>query len=343
MPQTDSNVNLNQQLGVSQTGPISSSLQPGLLKYALLCPKGTIIPAASLTDPTTIATYLKGVLQNNVYSSQWFSIGPLSEYKDATEADSVWKTAPYNIVVYQYPHNYSFNALVTLENFVEMTGLSNWGGDYYFIDWKGQIWGAADPTGLGGLASFDNQQFFVGNRKPMTDKTGEMYPVMFQFGSVADTNAKFKLVAANYTQNPPGLQNAIITDVSSVIGTALGGAYVSTTDQVIIIKGGQDSIDLVKNYGAQIVANLTVLVGTDLNTAGALTIASATTGLITPATQGYWYIVVRYSGAVTSTHKAQLALAAPSVILPLIANFNYVTAIPQPGVNGANAGVKTFA
>ncbi len=340
MAATVSNENLNQTLQTAQTGAITSSLQPGLIKYAVLVPKGTIIPAADMTDPVTFSTYVKGFFQNNAYNSQWFGVGPLSEFKNATDKDSVWKTAPYNIVVFQYPHNYTFNYLNTVENFVEITGLSNWGGDYFFIDWKGQWWGAADPNNLGGLAAFQNQQFFVGNREPMTDKTGEMYPLMFQFGSVLDTNQNFKMYQAGYTQTPPGFQNVVLQDQSAVLGTPLG--ITTTTTIVICGKMGQDSLDLMKNFGSLIAANPTCLTATNLTTGATLTISTLTNGAIVVGTQQYYYIIVVLSAAPTATHKVQITFAAPSVILPLIPSLNGVVAITALGTNGANAAVHTF-
>ena len=337
---TETNVNLNQQLATGQTGAITSSLQPGLIKFAVLVPAGTTIPAASCTDPVTFASYVKGFLQNNSYGSQWFGVGPLSEFKDATEADSIWKTAPYSIAVFQYPHNYQFNYLSTVENFVEITQFQNWQGDYFFIDWKGQWWGALDTTGAGGLKACQNQQFWVGNRKPMTDKTGEMYPLLFQFGSVADTNQNFKMYAAGYTQNPPGFQNVVLQDQSSVLGTPL--SITTTTTMVVCGKIGQDSLDLMKTFGASIAANPTALVATDLTSGATLTISTITNGLIVVSSQQYYYLKIVLSAPPTATHQVQITLASPSVVLPLIPALNGVVAIPYAGVNGANAAVKTF-
>jgi len=345
---TDSNVNLNQTIATGQTGLIASSITPQLIKAVVLVPKGTRIPAADMVSQSAFMTYVNGLFQaNGPYpnSSQWFCLTPLSDFKNATEKDSVWKTAPYNINVFQYPHCYGFNYLSSVENFVEVTSFNNCQGakDYFLIDFGGNWHGTLDTSGAGGLQAFNNQQFWVGNREPATDKAGEIYPIMLQLGSALETNGSVKFFQAGYDPSSiPMLQNAIITDVSSVIGSALGAIYTAATDQVIIIKGGQDSQDLVKAYGALIVANLTTLVSTDLNTSGHPTIASATTGLIVVASQPYYYIDVTYSAAPTTTHKVQLAFANPSVVLPLIPALNYVTAIVQPGVNAANAGVKTF-
>ncbi len=349
MAATDSNINLNQTAFTGQTGLVTASLVPQLIKAVVLVPKGTRIPAANLASQSVFATYVNALFRNDSYAAQWFAITPLSGFKNSTDGDSVWTTAPYKIKVFQYPHLYEFNYLSSVENFVELTGFNNCQGryDYFLIDQSGNWWGTLDTSGANGLQAFNNQQFWVGNRMPATDKEGEMYPISMQLGSALETNGNVKFYQAGYDSSSiPMLQNAVITDVSAVSGmaTALGAAYTAGTDQVIIIKGGQDSIDLVKFFGALIVASPTVLVATDLTVAGTPVISGIVKKDVVVGNQAYSVLIVTYTAPPTATHKIQLALAAQSVVIAAIPTLTYVTAtaLTGNGLNGNVCGVKTF-
>jgi len=183
-------------------------------------------------------------------------------------------------------------------------------------------------------------QFWVGNPMPRTTKTGLQFPIRVSLALQKETADWFKVYQANYSaDNITMLQNAVLTDISSIIPPAL-----TTTSITIVAKAGQDSYDIIKDYGALMVANPTCLVATNLTVGGTAispTPTSITIGTNVVAGETYYYLKVVLSAPPTAGNKVRLAFAAPSVLIPLIPNFYYVTAIGN-NTNGANCAVHTF-
>ena len=336
----DSNVNLNSQSIISQTGSIGTFPELGVFKTIVLVPKGTIIPLAQMVDNATFATYVNAKFINDTYTSQWFGLTKLDEFKDETAGDETWDTGIYKTNVYSHPKIFGFLYLQSMGNFIEITGFKNAQTkfDMFIIDDLGNWHGTLDQTGLNGLQAYDMMQFWVGNPMPRTTKTGLQFPIRVSLALQKETADWFKVYQANYSaDNITMLQNATLTDVSSIIVPAA-----PTTTISFVMKSGQDSYDLVRAYSSVLTA--ACFVCTNLTVGGTVitaTPASITTGTNVVAGETYYWVKAVMSAAPTAGNIVRISLAAPSVVNAIIPNFNCVSPSIN-NVNGSNCCIHTF-
>lgn len=339
---TSSNVNLNLALGAGNTGIIGTFPDIGIIRTLVLVPKGFVIPQSTMVSPTAFATYQAGKFVNDTPANQWYAFTNLDKFTDETKKTSEEDTGRLNLAVYSFPAKMSFRYMLGMGNFIEATNFNNCQGqyDYFFIDDFGNWHGCQDVTGgTNGLAAYTNQQFFIPNRGFRTTQGNTAYMIMISLADPLQTNGQFKLYQANtQADSLVMLGNARLTDISDTIPPA-----VTTTSVTFIIKSGQDSRDIVKDYGSVLTA--ACFVNTNLTPGGTVispTFTSITTGTGIVGGETYYWVKGVLSAAPTSGNVVRTALAAPSVTNPIIPNFNLVS-LPLNNVNGQNCCIHTFA
>jgi hypothetical protein len=336
-----SNVNLN-TVGISGNLGKIPVANLGIPVAIVMVPVNTVIPATSMTDNATFATYVNGNFINDTRSSQWFALTNLDKFSDETKKTASEDTGIYQFDIYSFPAKFMFRYMQGIANYIEMTQFRNCQGkfDIFVIDSNGTWWGTYDSTG--GLAAYSLAQLFVPNWNPKTVSTDSAFFVTITLAAVKQMNDNFKFYEANYTSSSIAmLENVVLTDVSATIGASLA-AWDTTTDMVVIAKYGQDTQDLINDYGT--VLTKACFVATDLNTSATLTISTMTFGTIVSGGQTYNYGYAVLSAAPTTTHKVQIAMAAPSVVNGIVTAKPNVVNTPNnlAGTNGQYCAVKTF-
>ena len=340
-----SNENLNTMISGGNTGTITSFPKIGIPTAILLAPKGTVIPAASLVDQATLQAYINGKLINDTRSGRWFFFNALDKFTDETKKTASEDTGRYQFDIYSFPNKFSFRMMKNagnMGNYIEATTFSDTQANYdiFILDDLGGLWNTGDETGAGGAQAFELQQFYIPNWNPRTVTSGNQFMLNIQLGSQYQFNGGFKVVQANYdSENMQGLQNAVLTDVSTTLAAVSG--YTSTTDIIFTVKAGQDSWDVVNNYMASLTAGC--FVAYNLTTGAAATISSITKGQIVVAGQLYYWVKARLSGAPTSGNMVYISTAAPSVVTAAIPGLYIVTESIYPTQNGNRYAVKTFS
>jgi hypothetical protein len=342
----DSNVNLNSTVLSGNTGLINAFPDLGILTAVVLVPKGTIIPASAMVSTSAFETYVNGKFIADLRKNRWFAFNGLDKFTDETKKVVSEDTGIYQFDIFSFPNKFSFRMMKNagnMGNFIEATRFQNTQAffDIFFIDSNGNCHGTVDQTGGGGLQAYDLQQFFVPPSMRRTVSTNNQYMVNVQLSSSYETNGGFALYQAGYdAANIAMLQNAVMSDVSAVLGTPL--TITTTTDIVCILKAGEGSEDLASPGYYQSALTKACFVASNLTLGTTLTISTLTKGTIVVAGQVYNYLWFILSAAPTVGNVVQIALAAPSAVNAIIPGFDAVTEIVQVGVDSANAAVHTF-
>lgn len=343
--ETLSNVNLNNVVATGNTGNIANYGEPAIRKALILVPKSTIIPASAMVSPDAFATYVNArFISDNRGGTipRWFGIVNLDDFKNETKKASSEDTGLKQFDIMKYDPKHTFRIMgANMGLFIEFLTFHNCQGtyDYYYIDANGTWLGRKDPTGAGGLASYGLSQLFFMDVDPITDKTANQYSFAIQASNRRQHNEDFKYYAAGTdTDSIAMLENVVMKDISSIVGTAL--SITTTTTIVCGAKFDQDATDFFQKYGSSLTAGC--FVATNLTAGTTLTISTATFGVIVVASQAYYYGKFVLSAAPTATNLVQIKLAAPSVVNAVILNLNVVVETPYPAVDGANAAVHTF-
>jgi hypothetical protein len=345
MSELISNVNLANVNIYGNTGNVPVNLEPGIPKAVALVPKGTIKPAANLVSPTALYTYVQTASAQGFIAdsraNRWFAFTDLDDFKDETKAMASIDTGLNQLDITKFNTKFAFRYLSNNANFIEALAFDNAQNffDCFIFDSQGQIWGRVDPNGNGGLASFSLQQIRVKDAMRPTVKDINQYAISFQFKNRIQFNENFKIYNAGLDSDAIlMLQNGVMKDISSIVGSAL--SITTTTTVVADFKAGQDSIDVFALYGSSLTAGCFTAKNLTLGTT--LTISTLTVGTVVSGGQTYNYGKFVLSAAPTATNLVQISLAAPSVVNAVIPNFNIVTEIAQTGIDGANAAVHTF-
>ena len=340
---TDSNVNLNQFVNSGNTGFIKNYKEPGIPVAIVLVPKGTVIPPNAMTSTSAFSAYVDLKFKADVRSGRWFAFTKLDKFNDETLKASIEDTGIYQLRVFQFATKWTFRYMQGMGNFIEALNFDGSENDYdtFSIDSSGTWGGTVDPAGTGGLKAYTSMQIAVNNLIRRDTKTANQYMLSMQYANPVEFNNAYAQYVAGYDPSSIAmLENVVLTNVSTTLGTPLGVLYDATTDVVIIGKMGQGSTDFVQMY--ETVLTKACFTARDLTSSTALTISDIVTGSIVVTNQAYYYVVVTLSAAPTATHKVQISLAAPSVVNGIIAGADVVCEIVQLGVDSQNAAVKTF-
>lgn len=250
-----SNVNLDSAQNNGNVGPIKTTMSLGIVKGMILVPKGTTIPSTSFTSQSAFLTYLLTKTQADTRSSRWYTFGQLDKFNWETKATASEDTGRLNLAIYDFAPKFSVRYMQTIWNFVEAKQFQNCQSfyDVFLVDDNGYVWGTTDTSGAGGLQAFKLQQFYVNNMIPKTVSNDTQYMITVTLDDPHELNENLKVYEANLNpDNIAGLQNAKMYDITSVTGSAL--SITTTTTKVFAVKYGQDSRDLVADYGSSLTA-----------------------------------------------------------------------------------------
>lgn len=345
---TQSNVDLNLINGWFNTGAISNGLKPTKPTTILFAPANFAFTAADMLTPTAFTTAINALTTNATRSQRGFAIMAIDDLKDNTKKTATHDTGTYQLQVTSFPQKWDFVVRGTQDNFnnyQQMAMMSNMTGYcFYFIDQSGNVFGAP-YTSTGSMPGFSLQQFFVDSWSiAMPDKTA-LYNASLSFLSASEFIRASYYVCPSLNANALlGLVNVTLYQPPSAAVTAMIAAQTgsATTDIAVIGKMGggmYSTTDFIQAYGS--VLTKACFVATDLTAGTTLTISSMVFSSIVQAGVPYYYGYAVLSAAPTSGHVVQLALAAPSVVYPIISQY-VVTEIVTLGTDGANACVKTF-
>lgn len=334
-----SNRNLNNTINAGNTGRVKTQPTLGVIRAIVLVPVGTTIPASAQVSQAAFQTYVSAKFIADSRTSRWFGFNNLDKFNDETKKTATEDTGRLQLDVYSFPSKFSFRYMTGIGNNIEALKFKNCQGnyDFYVID-DGGFWWGWNTTG-GALAPYTNQQFYIPNWMPATVSTAAQFTISISLADVKQINENFGFYNANTSPDAiVMLENAVCQDVTATLGTPL--SITTTTTAVITIKAGEDTQDLIQAYSTVLTAGC--LKAYNTTTAAAATIASATFGFITVASQGYWYAKVVLSVAPAAGDVVQFYLQAPSVTNAVIPNFNCVSEVIDPTADGQNYAVHTF-
>ena len=345
---TQSNIDLNLINGWFNTGAIQNGLKPTKPSTILFAPANFAFTAADMLTQASFITAVNALTTNANRAQRGFALMAIDDLKDETKKTATHDTGTYQVQVSSYPQKWTGVIRGTQDNFnnyQQMAMMSNMTGYcFYWIDQSGTVYGAP-YTSTGSMPGYSLQQFFVDNWMiAMPDKTA-LYPFSLGFLSASEFIRSSYFVCPTLNANSLiGLVNVDLYQPPSAAVTAMIAAQTgsSTTDIAVIGKmgGGMYSVtDFIQAYGS--VLTKACFVATDLTSGATLTISSMVFANIVVAGIPYYYGYAVLSVAPTAGHLVQLALAAPSVVYPIISQY-VVTEIVNLGTDGANACVKTF-
>lgn len=303
----------------TNTGSNGCNLIPGVIKYAVAIPKGTVIPATALTSASTFMAYFVPKFTADTRSGRFFVSPLLTNFDDKT-GDAVTENRDnYEPTVTNKPYNWGWLLNPAGNNFCDYKKWFNLVNfqqnlfDFLFIDDQGQVWGTAaiDALGANGLGGYAMFEVFVPNWTPKT--SGALAKYMFRLKFLNSTqvvqNAVF-MQASAFPDNTWGL-----VDVTLSAGTT------ANTTTLLYVKGtmGCGASSLGATYGSTLAA----AAAWALTKNGSALVPSAVAYM--PATDEYKFTVAALSSADVVTTKA----AAPSVVdaTPYFANIITETAL----------------
>lgn len=336
------NVDLTAAGVFNNLGTVANYKKPLMPKEVWLVPKGTVIPATAMVDRATFKTYVDGKFIADDPNVRWRALTKLDDFKNDSKKKTVEDSGKYQFAIYKSPQKFSFRMMKEMGDYIQARSYDNCQGkfDHFYLDDNGTPLGQHDATGNGGLAAFGLGQLSWDSRDPFTVANDNKYIFDITHQTEAETNVLFRYYDAAYSAGvTAALSDAVAKDETATLGTPLG--YTSSTDMIITMKKDLGTTDLVALYGANLV--VAMFVASNLTSGLVPTLAIVKTGNIIVAGQNYYYIQFRLSVNVPASGDiVQIALRAPSVTNPLVPNFNAVTEIITPGVNGNNAAVRVF-
>lgn len=303
----------------TNTGSNGCNLIPGVIKYAVAIPKGTVIPASSMSTAAAFLTYFQSKFTADSRSSRFYLSPLLTNFDDKT-GDAVTESRDnYEITVQDKPYNWGWTLNPTGNNFCDYI---NWYNlvkfnqgtfDFLFIDDAGQVWGTAatDDNDAAGLGGFAMVEVYVSNWSPKTAAALAKYMFRLKFLTNAQIvqNAKF-IEAGCYPDNTWGL-----VGITMVAGT--------TTNTSTLLYA-----NATMGCGA---SSLGSVYGSTLAAAGAWVLTKNGASL-TPSAVAYMSTTNEYKFTVASLTTGDIITikpAAPSVVdaTPYFANIIAETAL----------------
>lgn len=346
-----SNINSTLLAPQANVGIQKSYFDPDLIVGAVIVPKGTIVPAVNMVSQAAFATYISATSQgfqaNGTAAgapTRWYMMYLLDAIKDSTKKAAVDDSGLVQNKVIKYNTLLEFmlkGPQANMGNWKEWLKFNNRQNFYgvFFIDLSGYWWGCEDPTGAGGLASYSLSQLWIDARMSKTDKKLNEYGASFQLLNEKQFQEQVAYFPAQTDPSAiPGLQNLVLTNVTSILGTQL--SITATTTAVFCGKTGSGSDDFFLDYQGSLTAGC--FRAYNLSTGAAATIASITQGTATNGGQTYNYVVIVLSAAPTATNVVQFSIGTTSVVNAIIPNAN-VTIDGYPGNSALAAnGNNTF-
>jgi hypothetical protein len=296
----------------TNVGSNGCNLVPGIIKYAVAIPKGTVIPASNLTSAASFLTFFKSKFTADARSGRFYLSPLLTNFDDKT-GDAVTESRDnFEATVQNKPYNWGWhlnpagNNFCDYRNWFNLVNFQQGQYDFLFIDDIGQVWGTAalDSTGAQGLGGYAMFEIFVQNWTPKTASALAKYMLRLKFLNNIQIvqNAAF-IAASAFPDNTWGL-----------VGVTLAQGATTNTTTLLYLTGtmGCGASTLGSVYGATLAA------------AGAWVLTKASAPL-TPSAVAYDAVNDQYKFTITALTTGDIVtfkLAAPSVVdaTPYFAN-----------------------
>lgn len=317
-------LNIGNCATTGNTALVSCNVEPGLFKYGIYAPIGSVVPAASLTSGTALLTYIIARLNDSNRSTRWFLTPPMDSFKNQTEADKTETRDMFKPYTAKGTYNfmYRFDCLKCDFNNQRNFHLQQQKYGLFFIDDNLQFLGtkATDSTGAPAAGVFTPYQIWLPDYKPKTIDTQNEYWVIWQFVSNAQFNENMVGVAAQIVVPSipyinQGLLEVGLIDLTTTVSAAAHTAAIGGT-----LACG--SSYLADTYGATLAAAGAWVVND--TTVSASIIPSGVTYVPASGSLPGYYLFA-FTVAPTATHIYSFALAAPSVLLASPYDVNLVT------------------
>jgi len=308
-------LNVGNCLLLNNTGQPYCGLEPGIAAYLVFVPKGTIIPAAQLTDADTFNTYVQGRLENNTAALRWHKTPLIGNLDDKTgdpatqTLDNIEFTTqfkPYNLTYQFLPGTKCVHS--KWKRFNQQQNL--W--DMFIVDNNGNWWGRTGGTNE--MGAYSLTQLTVGDFMQAKPDSIAVYKMYLVLASNIQLNANFVIFPA-------------ASDMSTMLGlldvTLYHNADNTTNTSTHYYVSGT------MGCGAQ---SIGVKYGSTLAVAGAWVIRNITDGLnVTPSAVAYDSVKDEYDftvSAQTTGDDMSISLGTPSALLAIDSTANLITGVP---------------
>ena len=292
------------------TGGTFCNVEPSYIAYAVVVPKGTVIPASAMVSQAAFASYVQARLYSDSRTTRWQLSPKLVDFKDGTKEpvfedldgyQNLTQMPPY-VWAYRFANGFAGATKNIHKIWRKYIHQQQNLFSFFFIDannvWIGQD--TKDNAGLGTLTSIDATSIVVNDWKQATPKTGNMYALMIGLADNAQLNANYGSVAST----------TLTSSFKGLIDVTLTKGVTTTTSTHIYVSGIIGSNTLGKQYGATLAAALTAFVITNkTDGANAFTISAVSYD----ATNDQYDITGAW-GSSAAGDTVEVSLAAPSVM-----------------------------
>lgn len=291
---------------------------PGIVKGAILVPKGTVL---TVTQMATIKTSLQGLLITDARPARSFMVGQLGKFKDNSQAPKTEDVDGYDRTTYMGNYDFMYQLITggkcqhqSLRGFNLMQDLY----DAYFFDDKTNLWGWNSPDSSGNpqLAAFSLFELRVDNFKTATVSTIPVFPIRFALEEALQMNEQFAYVTCGFS--PLASLKGPFDAVLKATGSA-GSYVVSGTFNC-------GASDLGATYGSAL-AHVTAWIVNDKTTNTTLTVSAAAYNAVNNT-----YTLTVTGG--TTADVLQITFAAISVMSASPISISYIT---NESANAASA------
>lgn len=301
------------------TGGTFCNVEPAHILYAFAVPKGTVVPAASMTTQAVFSAYVTARLKSDSRTTRWQVTPKLVDFKDNTKEPNMedldgWENTtqwlPYNWT-FRFANGFSGATKNVHQIWRQYINQQQNQYDFFFVDannvWMGTQ--ALDATGAVGLGAVAVSNITVNDYKPATPKTGNIYTLQLIIQNNADLNQNFASIQST-TQTSTF---KALTDVSIVVSPV--PTTITTTH--IYVSGKIGGNTLGQQFGSTLAAN-TAWVVLDITNTG----KTWTTSAVSYDSVNDQYDLTGSWSAANIGDTVTVGLAAPSVmtVTPFFAN-----------------------
>lgn len=223
--------------GTSNTGVMGCNNEPGLLKYIVLVPKGTSIPAASLDTQANFNTYVDAAMVNASRSDRWFISPLLGEFKNNTGATVFKEMDGQQIFVQHKPYNWEWRFAPGNKCLhKKWKGFDQQQSNYdcFVVDENGLWMGWEDASNPGVMQSYSLASLTISDWGPRAGTEPNMYSVNLSFSD----NRQFNLYWAQFPSTRPIASiGGGLTDVYLSQGLNTAGTAITNTTSYIYVRG----------------------------------------------------------------------------------------------------------
>lgn len=210
------------------TGLIKCSFAPDIFVRPIAVPKGTVIPASSMTDAATFNDYLASQTIADNRNNRYFILPPMTNLKDNTGDVITEKRNNQTFFVANPGYSWEYQMTSNYCLYLAVKNLLTYGidvFDYLFLDAMGNVIGTAatDANGDTGLAGWSMSSIFIADWTQKTASNLPKYMIMFTLENNKQAVENSAWMTTNFTPNMStmGLQNVALYKGGTTTATHL--------------------------------------------------------------------------------------------------------------------------